>query len=66
MARKNTQIGRKRPQIDIPLANIELDNKNPRLAEASSHVVKQKIQFLEKKYKYPFQITINTPIASLF
>ena len=34
MARKNTQIGRKRPQIDIPLANIELDNENPRLAEA--------------------------------
>jgi hypothetical protein len=25
--------GRKRPQIDIPLANIALDNKNPRLAE---------------------------------
>ena len=33
MAKKNSQSGRKRPQIDISLANIELDNKNPRLAE---------------------------------
>mgnify|MGYP001592992498 CR=1 FL=1 len=33
MAKKNSQIGRKRPQIDISLVNIELDNKNPRLAE---------------------------------
>jgi len=30
---KKSETGRKRPQIDIPLDNIELDNKNPRLAE---------------------------------
>jgi len=33
MPKKISVIGRKRPQIDISLANIELDNKNPRLAE---------------------------------
>jgi len=33
MAKKISETGRKRPQIDISLANIELDNKNPRLAE---------------------------------
>jgi len=33
MVKKISLIGRKRPQIDISLANIELDNKNPRLAE---------------------------------
>lgn len=33
MAKKISVIGRKRPQIDIPLANIELDDRNPRLAE---------------------------------
>jgi len=45
---------------------IDFSSNEPYLETASSHVVKQKIQFLEKKYKYPFQITINTPIASLF
>jgi hypothetical protein len=33
MAKKPVESGRKRPQIDIPLHSIELDNKNPRLAE---------------------------------
>lgn len=33
MAKKISETGRKRPQIDISLASIELDNKNPRLAE---------------------------------
>ena len=27
------EVGRRRPQIDIPLDNLELDNQNPRLAE---------------------------------
>jgi hypothetical protein len=27
------ELGRKKPQIEIPLVNLELDNQNPRLAE---------------------------------
>lgn len=33
MPKKISETGRKRPQIDIFLSDIELDNKNPRLAE---------------------------------
>jgi hypothetical protein len=33
MAKNIAKIGRKRPQIDILLANIEIDSRNPRLAE---------------------------------
>ncbi len=33
MTNKISQISHKKPQIDIPLGNLELDNKNPRLAD---------------------------------
>lgn len=33
MDKKNTIEGRKRPQLSIPLENLELDNENPRLAK---------------------------------
>lgn len=33
MGKKNTIEGRKRPQLNIPLENLELDNENPRLAK---------------------------------
>jgi len=33
MQKKIRRIGRKRPQIDIMLGSIDLDNRNPRLAE---------------------------------
>lgn len=33
MDKKNTIKGRKRPQLNIPLENLELDNENPRLAK---------------------------------
>jgi len=33
MGKKNTIEGRKKPQLNIPLENLELDNENPRLAK---------------------------------
>ncbi|MFH1227398.1 MAG: hypothetical protein V1701_05795 [Planctomycetota bacterium] len=33
MAKELLEIEGKKPQVDIPLNNLELDNENPRLAE---------------------------------
>jgi len=33
MSKKNIIEGRKRPQLNIPLENLELDNENPRMAK---------------------------------
>lgn len=33
MPRKLSEVGRKKPQIDVPIGILQLDNRNPRLAE---------------------------------